>query len=1075
VFIGTIACANRLLKNPLHRDQVRDDFDVRAVDMEGFGIAEATWSQNVGFLVIRAICDYCDSNKGDAWQGYAAVMAAAYARAVLEEMPPALRTRGLPIARELRATRISETTLRRIAHALLAAGTPPSVAALFPNAPEHARAALRDLEGVRRTISRSAKGNGPATATLVDVVADPTLHHIVVAPPGSGKTHALWHAAQTLLSTGERIPLYVSTGSAASWREVEQRVGALAEGTDGRDLLRDPRACVMLDGWSEFAPDRGAAERAAAMRTLNGTKVVATGRRGHVTDLHFQVWMLEPLPPQSVSQAITKALSLARQPPSDMAELLQVPLALSLYVLLGGSATTRGELIAALHEHLSEGFPEAFRDALAGAVAAVALTRRKRSSRLLAEELRVRAVRANLSHAQALFRRLGTLEQQGSMVVPVHDLYWSWLAGVGILLENRMTAALPILGTRESIDLALESGVRPHSSSIDTVRDIDAVLAAILASRIGVDDPAAAATRDRVVDMLRSPLLAVRCRAAVAALRSSDDALVRGALDVISAARESNIYVPPLTEAIDPDALYVSRGTIAEWLGSVGSDLVIDAIAEHGDERWSPWLAQMAAAGKLTYPVAVAAALACEARIPDWTKPHLATVMGGEAYRLRPAARRGANNELAMWVADHYGSHAEPRHSGWLNLNEVLTRCGDDLVWARLLERFDGLPPSAQETLGFAIVERGDPWLGRFQKKAFASGAIATHHQLAEAVSLEIDDGTARSWIAHELAVLGWRVLISRYQNQIVPELVAALPDSFNELHSIPALKAMSYLAHPPDSLADEIWRRVRGTMTPMAMEDVLFALGPIRTRGVPLVVANLVRNPSFLPSYHFVRFVAIFSKWQVDTGVTIQVTVGEKQLSFLEWIVVRRIALDRDDELFRSQLPPVRDAFAPIFLAHFKEDPATYARLLADGGRLDRYHPGLVEYLLATPGQAARIPELFSTAFETFPEGVLETVLDAPGVDFRKVTRALGASTTPAHAHVHATVARRLLAREFDIWAHRDVAQMLRVHPRASLLRILREVIGERASDDTRLWLVREVEAASGNLLINEQAEWLS
>lgn len=1074
VFIGTIACANRLLKNPVHRDQVRDDFDVRAVEMEGFGIAEATWSQNVGFLVVRGICDYCDSHKGDAWQGYAAVIAAAYARAVLEEMPAAPRTQTLPIAREVRSDRIPEATLRRIAQALLAAGTPPAVAALFPNAPEHARGALRELEGVRRTATRAAKANGSAAAALVDLAGDTTLHHIVVAPPGSGKTHALWHAAQALLSTGERIPLYVSTGSAATWRDVEQRVGELTEGADVRDLLRDQRACVMLDGWSEFATGSGAVERTAAMRVLNGTKVVATGRRGHVTDSYFEVWMLEPLTPQSVSRAVKKALPHAAPPPSDMAELLRVPLALSLYILLGGSATTRGELIAAFHEHLSEGFPDAFRDALAGAVAAVTLARRGRSSRFLAEEFRGRAVHANLSHAQALLRRLGTLEEQGTTVVPVHDLYWSWLAGIGILLEDQITASLPTLATRESIDLAVESGVRPHSSSIDAARDVDAVLAATLGSRFGAD-VVATATRDRVVDMLRSPLLPVRCRGAVAALRSRDDALVRSSLDVISAARESNIHVPALADAIHPDALYVSRGTIAEWLGSVGSDLVVEAIAEHGDERWSPWLAQMAAGGKLTYPVAVAAALACEARIPDWTKPHLATVMGGEAYRLRPAARRGANHELAMWIADHYGSHVELRHSGWFNLNEVLTRCGDDRVWARLLERFDTLPPSAQETLGFAVVERGDPWLGRFQKKAFASGAAAHHHRLAEPVSLEIDDDTARSWIAREPAVLGWRVLISRHQNRIVPDLLAALPESFHDLDAIPALKAMQYLVHPPESLADEIWRRVRGTMTPMAMEDVLFALAAIRTRGVPLVVGTLVRRPSFLPSYHFVRFVDILSKWQRDTGVTIRVTERENQLSFLEWIVVRRIPLDRDDDLFRSRLGPVRDAFAPIFLAHFREDPATYARLLAACGRVDRYHAGLVEHLLATPGQAAQIPEVFSTAFDTFPETVLETVLDAPGVDFRKMVRSLAASSTPVHARLHATVARRLLARDFDIWAHRDVAHALRVHPRGVLLRILKEVVGDQASDEARLWLVREVEAASGELLINERGEWLS
>ena len=87
VFLGPIASSNTLLKDPLYRDVLRDDFGVRAVEMEASGIVDATWQQEVGYLVVRGVCDYCDSHKGDEWQKYAAVAAAAYVRAVLESMP----------------------------------------------------------------------------------------------------------------------------------------------------------------------------------------------------------------------------------------------------------------------------------------------------------------------------------------------------------------------------------------------------------------------------------------------------------------------------------------------------------------------------------------------------------------------------------------------------------------------------------------------------------------------------------------------------------------------------------------------------------------------------------------------------------------------------------------------------------------------------------------------------------------------------------------------------------------------------------------------------------------------------
>lgn len=88
VFTGPIASSNTLLKKATRRDALRDQFRVKAVEMEGSGIADAAWdTADAGYLVVRGICDYCDHNKGDEWQNYAAVVAAAYTRALLEAMP----------------------------------------------------------------------------------------------------------------------------------------------------------------------------------------------------------------------------------------------------------------------------------------------------------------------------------------------------------------------------------------------------------------------------------------------------------------------------------------------------------------------------------------------------------------------------------------------------------------------------------------------------------------------------------------------------------------------------------------------------------------------------------------------------------------------------------------------------------------------------------------------------------------------------------------------------------------------------------------------------------------------------
>jgi nucleoside phosphorylase len=84
IHYGPIGSSNALLKDPEIRDALRDKFGVRAIEMEASGIADGTWTAGLGYIIIRGISDYCDQHKNDVWQGYAAVAAAGYARALIE-------------------------------------------------------------------------------------------------------------------------------------------------------------------------------------------------------------------------------------------------------------------------------------------------------------------------------------------------------------------------------------------------------------------------------------------------------------------------------------------------------------------------------------------------------------------------------------------------------------------------------------------------------------------------------------------------------------------------------------------------------------------------------------------------------------------------------------------------------------------------------------------------------------------------------------------------------------------------------------------------------------------------------
>ena len=53
VFRGPIASANVLLKDPIRRNALRDAFGVKAVEMEGSGISDATWTLEEGYFIVR--------------------------------------------------------------------------------------------------------------------------------------------------------------------------------------------------------------------------------------------------------------------------------------------------------------------------------------------------------------------------------------------------------------------------------------------------------------------------------------------------------------------------------------------------------------------------------------------------------------------------------------------------------------------------------------------------------------------------------------------------------------------------------------------------------------------------------------------------------------------------------------------------------------------------------------------------------------------------------------------------------------------------------------------------------------
>lgn len=83
IHYGLVASGNGLMKDALLRDRLATEKDVLCFEMEAAGLMNS-----FPCLVIRGICDYSDSHKNKEWQGYAAIVAAAYTKDLLQRIPP---------------------------------------------------------------------------------------------------------------------------------------------------------------------------------------------------------------------------------------------------------------------------------------------------------------------------------------------------------------------------------------------------------------------------------------------------------------------------------------------------------------------------------------------------------------------------------------------------------------------------------------------------------------------------------------------------------------------------------------------------------------------------------------------------------------------------------------------------------------------------------------------------------------------------------------------------------------------------------------------------------------------------
>ncbi len=185
---GRIGSANILLRDPRYRDELARRHGVRAVEMEGSGIADATWAYGKDYLLVRGVSDYGDPWKNDVWQGYAAVVAAAYARALLETVPCG-ESPSSPFRKIVgKKTSDSLQHIRRLSSISVADADIVDLSGLpHSNGPLRLDDELYAERKLEKTVFEELGSLARSPARI-----------LIVGEAGYGKTSLLWHLHRTL-------------------------------------------------------------------------------------------------------------------------------------------------------------------------------------------------------------------------------------------------------------------------------------------------------------------------------------------------------------------------------------------------------------------------------------------------------------------------------------------------------------------------------------------------------------------------------------------------------------------------------------------------------------------------------------------------------------------------------------------------------------------------------------------------------------------------------------------------------------------------------------------------------------
>ena len=328
---------------------------------------------------------------------------------------------------------ISKENLRNLSHSLLDSFKPNSLVEEFQTLDSDIIDQVSSLNDIDRFISK-VENNSKTTIQPKDLLDRGQVKQLIAAYGGAGKTHTLWSLGMLLIEHNNSTPIFISLRDFTTIEEIEDYLDRFQKGVSLEKISKHEDVIFLFDGLTEFSKSNQQSELKKLFGLLKSTKSISTSRSINVlTDC--ESWNLELIDKEQIVQFILGSGFDADEVSDELFELLGYPLMLILYVLLGGRLSTISELFTEYFNQLTRDIleREKLHRILSLSVLDMEINNRDMKWSVFEARFLAQCEVENKSEFGPKLDKLGLFNKRGVFLEPLHDLYWEWLVGCGIL------------------------------------------------------------------------------------------------------------------------------------------------------------------------------------------------------------------------------------------------------------------------------------------------------------------------------------------------------------------------------------------------------------------------------------------------------------------------------------------------------------------------------------------------------------------------------------------------------------------------------------------------------------------